>query len=62
MLIYVPYVADLLLLRNHRQAVIDYNLHRENNRRRTFDYQVGGYVLELVPHPKKLGLRTRGPF
>jgi transposase InsO family protein len=40
MLIDVPFVADLLLLRDKRQAVIDYNLRRENNARRSFDYQV----------------------
>ena len=62
MLIDVPFIADLLLLRNKRQALIDYNLRRENNRRRTFDYQVGQQVLELVPNPHKLGFRTRGPF
>jgi hypothetical protein len=38
MLIDVPYVANLLLLREKRQAVIDYNLSRENNRRCNFDF------------------------
>jgi transposase InsO family protein len=62
MLIDLPFVADLLLLRDKRQALIDYNLRRENNARRSFDYQVGQWVLELIPRPTKLGIRTQGPF
>ncbi len=38
MIMDLPLVADLLLLRNKRQALIDYNLRRENYKRRTFDY------------------------
>ena len=62
MMIDVPYVANFLLLRDKRQALIDYNLRRENNRRRNFDYQVGEYVLELKKDPTKLGIRTTGPY
>jgi transposase InsO family protein len=62
MFIDIPYVADLLLLRDKRQALIDYNLRRENNRRRNYDYQVGDQVLEILPAPTKLGHRTTGPF
>ena len=62
MFIDLPYIADLLLLRDKRQALIDYNLRRENNKRRTHDYKINDYVLELVPNPTKLGFRTRGPF
>jgi hypothetical protein len=51
MLIDVPYVANLLLLREKRQAVIDDNLRQENNQRRNFDYVAGQQVLELVPDP-----------
>jgi hypothetical protein len=62
MLIDVPYVANLLLLRDKRQALIDYNLRRENNRRRNFDYRAGEFVLEVDKDPTKLGLRTSGPY
>lgn len=62
MFIDIPYVADLLLLRDKRQALIDYNLRRENNRRRNYDYRIGDQVLELLPEPNKLGHRTSGPF
>ena len=41
MLLDLPFVANLLHLRNRRQAMIDYNLRRENQRRRNYDYQVG---------------------
>jgi hypothetical protein len=58
----LPFVADLLLLRNKRQALIDYNLRRENSKRRNFDYEPGMEVLELTPNPNKLGKLTRGPF
>ena len=58
----LPFVADLLLLRNKRQALIDYNLRRENLKRRNFDYEPGMEVLELTPNPNKLGKLTRGPF
>jgi transposase InsO family protein len=62
MLMDIPYVADLLMLRDKRQAKIDYNLRRENNKRRTYDYEVGGFVLEMVPNAKKLGKQTTGPY
>jgi hypothetical protein len=58
----IPFVADLLLLRDKRQALIDYNLRRENNRRRNHDYQIGDQVLEILPQPNKLGKLTNGPF
>jgi hypothetical protein len=34
MLLEIPYVADLLVLRDNRQALIDYNVKRENDRRK----------------------------
>jgi hypothetical protein len=62
MLIDVPYVANLLLLREKRQAVIDDNLSWENNRQCNFDYVAGQQVLELVPDPAKLETRMKGPY
>ena len=58
----LPFVVDLLLLRNKRQALIDYNLRRENAKRRNFDYEPGMEVLELTPNPNKLGKLKRGPL
>ena len=65
MLLDIPFVADLIQLRDKRQALIDHNLCRENNRRRNFDYIVGNYVFEIIKmglSDSKLGLKTRGPY
>ena len=64
MLLDFPYLPDFMMLRDRRQALIDYNLRRENNRRRTYDYHVGDQVLEILDKEKRatLGLATKGPF
>jgi hypothetical protein len=59
MIMDLPFVADLLLLRNKPQQLIDYNLRRENYKRRNFDYQPGQWVLELSTNPGKLGQSTK---
>lgn len=49
MIMDLPFVADdLLLQQKKRQELIDYNLRRENYKRRTFDYQPGQWILELI--------------
>jgi hypothetical protein len=59
----ISYVVDLLLLKHKRQALIDYNLRRdENNLRRSYDYQIRDQVLEILLLPTELGLLTMGPF
>ena len=62
MLMDVPFVSNLLLLHNNRQALVDYNLRRENQQRKTFNYQVGQSVFELYPSPNKLITRAHGPY
>ncbi len=62
MMMDLPFVAVLHTLRNKRQELIDYNLRRENYKRRSSDSQPGQWVLELVANPTKLGLRTQGPY
>ena len=62
MIIDVPFVENLLLLHNKRQAVVDYNLQRENQHQYNYNYKQGQQVLELVSKPMKLGPRTKGPF
>ena len=66
MLLDIPYVADLITLRNKRQLRIDENLRKENNRRRNYDYQVGEQVYELTkikdPLFSKIRVQTRGPY
>ena len=58
----IPFIADLLLLQDKRQTLINYNLHQENNRHRNHDYQIGDQVLEILPQPNKLGMLMKGPF
>ena len=61
----IPLIADLATIRNHRQALIDENLRRQNLKRRSFDYQVGQQVLILNSdiHPAKLDpTSTEGPY
>jgi hypothetical protein len=60
-------VADLMMLREKCQAVIEYNLCQENNHRRNFDHIVGDYAFETVAMKnsmvtQKLKQQTRGPY
>jgi hypothetical protein len=58
----IPVVANYEMIRNRRQARIDYNLERENRRRRFKDYNVGDEVLLIKDRPDKLETKTEGPF
>lgn len=62
MFLNIPLVADLLLLQQRRQNIIDENLRRANNKRISFDYQVGQQALLRLKSKSKLGDRTEGPF
>ena len=55
-------VADLLAIRNKRQALIDESLHRANLKHRSFDYKVNQQVLILADDPGKLDARAHGPY
>ena len=62
----IPYIADLITLRNKRQLRIDSNLRTENNRRRNYDYRQNDYVYELTKtkHPlfSKIRTQAQGPY
>ena len=66
MLLDIPFVADLITLRNKRQLRIDENLRKENNRRRDYDYNIGDRVYELVeiknPLTSKIRTYAQGPY
>ena len=62
MLLDIPIIADLQLLQQRRQAVIDKNLLSANRRRITYDYQPQQEVLKLIPNPSKLEPRAEGPY
>ena len=58
----IPLIADMEILRQQRQALIDQQLIRENRRRFSFDYRVGQQVLKLIYKPDKLEPRATGPY
>ncbi|EJK52725.1 hypothetical protein THAOC_27972 [Thalassiosira oceanica] len=60
----LPFIADWQAVRENRRLLIDENLRRSNQKRRTFDYQPGQQVLKRRPGIlRKLGgPRFDGPF
>jgi hypothetical protein len=62
MLLDIPIIADLHLLREQRQALIDQRLVESNRRRISHDYQPNDEVLVLAFKPDKLEPCTQGPF
>jgi hypothetical protein len=61
MLLDIPLIADLHLLHQRRQALIDMSLMRANNRRIRHDYQPNDEVLIRATNPNKLEPRFTGP-
>jgi transposase InsO family protein len=62
MVMNIPFVADLTLIRENRQRLIDERAIRSNARRHSYDYQPGQEVLKLVYKPDKLEPRAQGPY
>ncbi len=62
MLLDIPLIADLHLLQQKRQALIDERLHRANRMRISHDYQPAEEVMILTYKPDKLEPRATGPF
>jgi transposase InsO family protein len=62
MLLNIPLIADLVALRDKRQAVIDYNLQRANAKRIDYNYQVGDFVSDLTINPAKMDPRAPNRF
>jgi hypothetical protein len=50
----IPIIADLQLLQQQQQALIDKNLMRDNRQHISHDYQPGNEVLLLTYKPNKL--------
>ena len=50
------------MLTKRREHLINYNLMRENKKRRRWDYEPGQKVLKKIHDPTKLGKRHGGPF
>lgn len=62
MVLNIPFQADLNLIQQHRQHLIDERLIQSNRKRFTHDYQPNQEVLKLVYNPNKLDSRTTGPY
>jgi RNase H-like domain found in reverse transcriptase/Reverse transcriptase (RNA-dependent DNA polymerase)/Integrase zinc binding domain len=62
MLLNIPIIADFELLRDRREALINEQLIRANQKRIQYDYQPGQQVLLREPNPNKLDPRGRGPY
>ena len=62
MILDVPYVGDLLNIREKRQLTVDKDLRRENAKRFAFDYKVGEQVLKKSHEWSKLGGWWDGPY
>jgi transposase InsO family protein len=62
MVMNIPFVADLHLIRDHRQQLIDQRLLTSNRKRISYDYQPNQEVLKLVYEPAKLEPRATGPY
>jgi hypothetical protein len=58
----LPIIADLVLLQEKRQVMIDENLRRQNLKRREFVYEVGQSVLIKAVDPRKMDARAHGPY
>ena len=58
----IPIIANYEMIRNRRQARIDYNADRENAKRKFKDYTAGDEVLILADNPGKLDDRAHGPY
>jgi len=58
----IPIIADLHLLQQNRQVLIDKQLMLANTKRISFDYQPGQKVLKLAISPNKLDPFYEGPY
>jgi hypothetical protein len=62
MILDIPIIADLQLLQQQRQALIDRSLMRANRKCISHDYQPGNEALLLTYKPDKLEPRATGPY
>ena len=64
MLLNIPLIADLQAIRDNRQIIINNNLIRANNKRRSHDYEQNELVLliDRRMNQRKLSEKVTGPF
>jgi hypothetical protein len=62
MVLDMPLIADLQLIQERRQHLIDDRLIAANRRRFSYDYHIDDEVLKLKHEPGKLEPGAAGPF
>jgi hypothetical protein len=62
MVMNIPFIADLTLICDNCQRLIDERVICSNARCHSYDYQTGQEVLKLVYKPDKLEPRAQGPY
>jgi hypothetical protein len=62
MILNLPLIADLQVLQERRQQLIDERLICANRSRFSHDYHVGEEVLKLIYKPDKLQPKAEGPY
>ena len=62
MIMDIPLIANLEMIRNRRQHLIDENLRRQNSKRIHHRYMVGDKINVKTIDPVKLSERLHGPF
>jgi hypothetical protein len=62
MVMNIPFVADLTLIHDNRQRLIDECFICSNAHCHSYDYQLGQEVLKLVCKPDKLKPQAQGPY
>jgi hypothetical protein len=62
MVMNIPFVADLTLIHDNRQRLIDEHVIHSNARHHSYDYQPGQEVLKLVYKPDKLKPQAQGLY
>ena len=62
MFVDLPLQADLVLIRDRRQQLIDENLRQQNAKRLEYQYRIGQEVLIKSISPNKLDPRAHGPY
>ncbi len=62
MFLNIPLIANWHAVTQKREHLINENLMRENQKRRRYDYIPQEKVLKKTWKPRKLGMRTTGPY
>ena len=62
MFLNIPLIADWHATTLKREHLINESLMRENQKRRRYDYAPQQKILQTTWKPRKLGLRTTGPY